>query len=101
MVEQATQLSEPMLLEKDQLWRFPDPLGPQHCEYFAMRDAHPIWAKLMMVWSASPRPIPADARLHPTVFVRLQAKSVQQCDQMEPYRPESLRNHEECQEFYK
>lgn len=101
MIEQATQLPDPMLLDKEKLWRFPSALGPQHCEYFAMRDAHPLWAKLRMVWSTSPRPIPTDGRLHPTVFTRLQAKAVQQCDQMKPYRPESLRNHEACREFYK
>lgn len=100
MVEQMTELPHPVQFDLSKLHMFPDALGPQHCEYFAAKDAHPWLAKLHLVWSVSPRPIPDDARLHPTVYDRFKADAVQQCDRMAPYRPEALHDHINCKQFY-
>ncbi len=100
MVAQAVALPDPVLVDRDKLHLFPDALGPQHCEYFAMRDAHPKLAGLGLVWSTSPRSIATTANLHPTVFDRFRAVGVQQCDVVAPYRPESLRDHAACKQFY-
>ena len=41
-----------------------------------------------------------NARLHPTVFARLELDRVTKCDTTGPYRPKGLRNHVMCIHYY-
>lgn len=46
------------------------------------------------------RHIPMDAPLHPAVLQRINEPVVQQYDGDKPYRPEPLRHHRDCMQFY-
>lgn len=69
----------------------PDHAGMQHDETrtFVFRHASKV-----------DRTIPSDAPLHPTVLKRFKEPCVQQYDTDRPYRPEPLRHHQDCREFY-
>lgn len=66
---------------------YPDALGMQHDETRG----------IPFKWLAKiDREVPDKAPLHPTVIERLKAEQVQLFDVFGPYRPESLRGHEEA-----
>lgn len=69
----------------------PDALGMQHDETrsFIFRFAR-----------KTPRKLPTDAPLHPSVIQRLAAGEVQQYDLDAPYRPENLRTHSQTAHYY-
>ena len=90
----------PIIVDHSKLHLFPDPLGPQHCEHFSYAQAHPWLAKLGIKWPRQDRQIPHNAPLHRSVLNRFKAAAVQDCANVGPYRPKSLRQHDETKRWY-
>jgi uncharacterized protein (DUF2235 family) len=70
---------------------YPDPAGPQHDE---------TRSTVFRFFPKIHRKIPADAPLHPSVIERFKVSSILDYDIMKPYRPESLREHKQVNDFY-
>lgn len=98
MLEQARELPHPLLVDDSVLRLYPSPEGPQHDE--CKKGFPGIWGKLGLKWKMKLRPVKDDAPLHPSVVARFQAEDVLQYNEMKPYRPEQLREHEEVKRFY-
>jgi uncharacterized protein (DUF2235 family) len=88
----------------DRLVTSPDPLALQHSERTGALNSQPNWFKLItfnnLVWAPAIRQIHPQATLHPSVLERLAAPHVPQMGEVKPYRPESLRRHEQTSRFY-
>jgi uncharacterized protein (DUF2235 family) len=100
IVEEATSLPQPILVDRSVLQLYPDSAGPQHDERKAFFSACPRWlvraALLFMApksfgWREGHRGIPVDAMLHHTVLERLGHPAVLIHGDMVPYRPRALR----------
>ena len=70
---------------------FPDPAGPQHDE---------TKTSIFRLAPKRPRRIPPDAPLHDSVLKRFGANEVLNCDLVEAYRPENLRDHVRVRHWY-
>ncbi|QOZ33260.1 DUF2235 domain-containing protein [Bradyrhizobium sp. CCBAU 53421] len=92
---------------------YPHHDGVQHCELAGMRDTIdgymeklPGWMKWLrgwlsrLNWEEEFRKIPYDARVHPSVRQRFKLDEVTQCAGRGPYRPESMRHHDEFKIYY-
>lgn len=80
-----------LIVENAVLRLFPDPSGMQHDEgrsgiFKYARSEH--------------RDVKNDAFLHPSVLERFKLTGVQQYDEVKPYRPVGLRNHNGVKDFY-
>lgn len=95
MLDEATSLPAPILVDRSKLRLFPSPAGLQHCQICAMRDAYPSWVPQAWrrVWPVQIREIHAEAVLHPSVDERFQLPSVLFYGVPERYRPENLQRH--------
>ncbi|MDK1492846.1 DUF2235 domain-containing protein [Sinorhizobium sp. 7-81] len=90
MVERATSIPHPILIEPNWLNLFPLSGGAQHDECKSGR----------LKWRRGLREIPVDAPLHPSVVERFKLRGVVQYDACRVYRPENLRNHREVSSLY-
>lgn len=79
-------------INDDYLRLDPDPLGPQHDE--TKSSVFKYAGKL--VRAADPK-----CPLHQSVLERFKADGVLHYDEVRPYRPETLRNHEKVKDFYR
>ncbi len=94
MVGEATRIPDPILIDRSRLNLFPSAAGMQHCEVTSLRDKYPRWArKWLPGWKEKIRTEVLGAMLHASVYERFALSAVQQCDQLEPYRPTALRAH--------
>lgn len=103
MLDQATELPEPLKVDPSRLNLFPHPAGMQHDEIESMRDSYPGWwpRKLRFVWSRQIREVHVEAQLHPSVYERLGlAEGVSQYGFNSLYRPENLASHVRAGRFY-
>lgn len=102
MVEHATALPHPLLVDGSRLNLFPDPAALQHCEVESRRDAYPGWwpKTWRATWPEKPRVEVLNAPLHESVFVRFALPSVCQRGQISPYRPATLREDCRLQQYY-
>lgn len=98
MVEHATSVPNPIIVDWDKLHLYPDPEGPQHSEVFAQQQG--LWWKRWPRWPSAPRYIDIKADLDPSVFERFAAACVVNCDLKAPYRPEALRGHLDLVAYY-
>ena len=90
MVDRAASTPFPVKVEPRFLSLYPSFSGTQHDE----RKAGGI------PWTFGLRTILADARLHPTVIERFKLPGVMIFDQIKPYRPKSLRYHNDVKQYY-
>ncbi len=72
----------------------PDPCGPQHDP----REPGYLWG--LIKYTKGLRPVNPDAVLHPSVYTRFAADSVQHYYALEPYRPDNLSEHDELKQYY-
>ena len=107
MVEEATSLPHPLLVNEGNLHLFPSPAGLQHDEVAGMEDVirgrTPAWLRWLTsgrTWKVKLRDPIAVATLHPSVADRVALESVPRQGGEGPYRPEALRNHELFRHLY-
>lgn len=86
MVEQATEIPQPILVDRSLLRLFPWCAGPQHDEVKAGVNWVPRLFYRWIAWKVGARVVPVDAPLHPTVIERFGLESVLQYDVTVPYR---------------
>lgn len=93
MMEQATAIPEPLIVDRSRVHTFPDPGGMQHCEVEARRDMYPAWVpeRFRFTWAERPRIEARGAPLHPSVAERFAMAGVSKFGKWGPYRPETLR----------
>lgn len=91
MVDQAQSLPDALKVDASVLQLRPSADGMQHDE---CRTGVFRYAK------KKNRALPIDATLHPSVYERLNLVSVLQYDVVAPYRPEGLREHNKCKQYY-
>jgi Uncharacterized alpha/beta hydrolase domain (DUF2235) len=109
MVDEATSLPHPLLVDYNLLNVYPDSLGVQHDERQAFLAACPGWLawfakKLVgthnLGWREGLRHVPPQAPLHPSVYERLALPAVLVHGHMVPYRPRALRHHGEAGKYF-
>lgn len=91
MVDQVQSLPNGLKVDASVLQLYPSADGMQHDE---CRSGVFQYAK------KKNRPLPVDATLHPSVYERLNLVSVLQYDVVAPYRPQGLRDHNKCKQYY-
>ena len=91
MIEAAQKIPNGLKIDRSVLQLNPAPDGMQHdeCRGFVFRFARKI-----------DRTIPTDATLHASVYERFALPAVLQYDEMQPYRPEGLRQHDKLKQYY-
>lgn len=90
MVDRATSVPHPIVVDWTWLHLFPSAKGMQHDECKSGR----------MPWKRGMRQIPPDAPLHPSVVERFEVSALLHFDESRPYRPEALRGHNAVSGFY-
>lgn len=90
MVQEATVLPNPLLVDRAALALRPDPLARQHDELITSR-----WP-----WKRGLRRLSARDHLAPAVRERFEAAAAPILDDLRPYRPEGLRAHPDVAPFY-
>jgi hypothetical protein len=90
MVERATSIQDPLIIDRRFLNLFPSPDGIQHDE------RKTGW----LPWKPTVREIKSDAPLHPSVLKRFEHVGTIHFDEVKPYRPEALRRHDQVGEYY-
>jgi uncharacterized protein (DUF2235 family) len=99
MLDEASSVEHPIVIDQSHLHMFPDPRGMQHDE---CKVGVPILGGLWRFsWTVGHRGIPRpDTTLHPSVIERVRLAAVRHYDEMKPYRPESLRLHRDLAAYY-
>lgn len=102
MVEQATSVPHPLIVHRDRLHLFPDPLGVQHCARRELADAYPEWvpSSLRFTWPFEPRSGVTVETCHPSVIARIRGGFVYRNGERISYRPEQLRDVPEVSPYY-
>jgi uncharacterized protein (DUF2235 family) len=103
MVDQATSLPHPLLVDPSRLHLFPDSAGMQHSEVESMRESYPSWwpKSWRWTWAQVPRDVNIEAPLHSTVFDRFaHERGVLHYGLRSPYRPANLREHTKLGRYY-
>jgi uncharacterized protein (DUF2235 family) len=109
MVEEATSLPQPILIDNSVLKLYPDAAALQHDERKAFNAAWPHWlievcervfGRHSFGWRERRRTIAYDALLHPTVLERFKLPGVLVYGDIVPYRPRALRHHDEVKGFW-
>lgn len=110
MVEEATSLPEPLIVDGSVLNLYPSSCGPQHDERESFIDALPDWQvkialKLMsrskLGWPEGFREPSNEAPLHTSVIKRFEQESVLIYGSTRAYRPENLREHKDVKHFFR
>lgn len=106
MVQQASSLPQPLIIDPLKLNAFPSATGMQHCEVDATRDAIAKWLPRWLArrwkpsWKESLRIEARGAPMHPTVVQRFALPGVWKCGTFVPYRPENLRDDPNFGQYY-
>ena len=102
MLEQATSLPQPLLIDATKLHLFPDAAGMQHCEVDAKLDSWPSWLpqRWRVTWPEKPRVEAKGAPVHPSVEQRFALPLVRKWGRLGPYRPETMRDDPRFAPFY-
>jgi hypothetical protein len=104
LAEFDAKLGPSITIMRDRLVTAPNALGLQHSERTALLDIQPGWLRLLtlnrLTWRKAVRKINPQAQPHESVLLRLAAPHVQQMGEIEPYRPESLKDHELAKRYF-
>lgn len=102
MIDELKAIPHPPKVDERFVRTFADPLGLQHNEVKASLELWPRWWPrwFRFGWAEEDRSVDPKAKLHESVHRRLRAKTVPQYDHHRPYRPDSLRDHEECDTYF-
>jgi hypothetical protein len=105
MVEEATSIPSPLIVDRSQLKTTPDASGIQHSELERLKDRSlwwvPSWAPAFIRegWSLGRRR-PEVSPVHPSVFERFAAEAVIQATGTAAYRPINLADDERFAPYY-
>src|SRR5690606_26927936 len=91
MLEELKALDNPPRVNESMLRLFPDAGAMQHDE---VKSSHDSRLPSFMAWKAKDRGINTQADLHPSVIERFEKPAVAQYDELKPYRPAGLQQHE-------
>lgn len=109
MIEEATSIPKPLLIDQGKLRLHPAADGLQHDEVANMSDTIRArtpsllrWLARHWTWAVEPRvpPVPSPT-VHPSVAERFALAQVGHQGQTRPYRPDAIRNHEAFKHYYK
>lgn len=106
MAGEASNIPDPLIVDRDKLNLFPSPDGVQHCEIDAMRDTIrsylPRWIAKHWTWSwrEKSRTEALGATMHPSVAARFALSGAWKCGRFGPYRPMTLRSDERFASYY-
>jgi uncharacterized protein (DUF2235 family) len=106
MVDEATAIPDPLIVDPSRLNTFPSPAGMQHCEVDAMRDSIgaklPRWLRTRWKpsWKEQIRIDVLGAPVHHSVEERFALPGILKCGSVAPYLPESLRSDPRFAHFY-
>lgn len=103
MIEQATELPYPLLIDQSRLHLFPDAAGMQHSEIESMRESYPAWwpKRWRWTWAQKHRDIRPQAVLHSSVHERFAVKDgVPHYGVQTVYRPAKLVGHTKLEQYY-
>lgn len=101
MIETAQKIEGGIKIDQSVLRLHPSHDGIQHDE---RKSGYPLLTKWTgFTWKSEERKLPDEkvTTIHPSVVERMKLTSVVHFDEAKPYRPETLRKHEKCLEFYK
>ena len=100
MLDAATAMPHPVKFDPSVLVTHPAPEGRRHDE---VRTGFGIITTLTgKTWSEQHRKLPSnDAPMHRSVYERFDLPAALEYDTWRPYRPETLRNHVDFEEYYK
>ncbi|MDA5633411.1 MULTISPECIES: DUF2235 domain-containing protein [Rhizobium/Agrobacterium group] len=90
MVNRATNVTHPIVVDDKWLHLYPSSAGVQHDEIKSG------W----LPWKSCVRKIPVDAPIHPSVVDRFKLAGVVHYDETKAYRPEGLRGHDAVKSYY-
>jgi uncharacterized protein (DUF2235 family) len=89
---------------------YPSAAGVQHCEIAGMSDVIGVYSRKLpgflrgwlagLNYKTKIRKVLPDARLHSTVMERFKMPEAPQGAKVGPYRPEALKNHNDCKQYY-
>ena len=102
MVDEATKIPNPLIIDYSKIQMFPDIKGVQHCEVMAGFELYPSWVprSWRRSWHERARPDIQLSSCHPTVLERFQLPYVVKGGARQKYRPECLRSEPKLAEFY-
>ncbi|WP_316168461.1 MULTISPECIES: DUF2235 domain-containing protein [unclassified Bradyrhizobium] len=99
MARWAAAVPHGLKFDRSVLKRWPQPEGPQHDEVAAGFNAIPRWTG--MTWPLKFRDLPGPgAIMHPSVYQRFDGENVRLNDCIGPYRPHTLKTHDDFKAFY-
>jgi hypothetical protein len=103
MIEQATSLPHPLIVDSTKLHLFPSPDGMQHSEVESLREKFPSWwpTKWRPTWKEASRVEVRGAPVHQSVRERFKLQHVLHCGETRPYRPATLSEDPRFVESYK
>lgn len=94
MVNELKEAVPSVKIRHNQLITSPDPLGLQHDEVISSKQRFKIWT-----WKTKHRDA-TWADVHPSVMKRFKAPAVPQLNEIQPYRPNALKNHKKFTDMY-
>jgi uncharacterized protein (DUF2235 family) len=102
MMEEATSIPHPLLVDRSRLNVFPDPTGIQHCNRREILDMFPDWVpeRWRFTWRREIRSGANIESCHPSVVARIKADSVYRNGERIVYRPEQLAEDPSLARFY-
>lgn len=102
MVDEATNVPHPLIVNTDKLNLFPAADGIQHCEVDRIRQLYPNWIpkKLRLTWPEKHRYAASGAPYHLSVKERLYLSTVIKQGQRTSYRPKALKYDEKLASLY-
>ena len=103
MIEQATAIPHPILIDKSKLHLFPDFGGMQHCEVLGLLEKYPGWfpKRWRRSWNEAPRLLDLTLEAcHPRVRERFDKPFILKHGVSQPYRPEPLRGDPALKDYY-
>lgn len=107
MVDEATSLPHPLLVNREKLNLYPSAAGIQHDEVAGMSDtirgrtpALLRWLTKHWTWETAVRDPKPESPMHPSVDERFALPEARIQGGQAPYRPEALRSHVRYQHLY-
>ena len=93
-ISEKIPLPNRIIVDRDQLRLYPSSDGMMHDECMVGVGG------TRLKWDRAVRDVPDTAQLHPTVYERLEMKSVRNFSSYGPYRPAALQNHAVAKKYF-